>query len=139
MTTQLPWAWLIVNGYKKYELRSQRTGIRERIGIRASTVDKPMVSHVREHFPRIPLPSDDELGLMERSILGTADMTDSKVVAELSEVAEGACYRSRNYGKRKHAWVLGGAVPLQHPIPWTPPPGAMTWSHPPATIDRRLR
>jgi hypothetical protein len=137
MTTKLPWAWLIVNGYKKYELRSQRTRIRERIGIRASTVDKPMVRYVRDNFPRIPLPSDDELRLMARSILGTADMADSALVAELSDVAEGACDRSSSHGRRKHAWVLAGAVPLQRPIAWTQP-GARTWSHSPPGIDRRL-
>ncbi len=136
MTTKLPWAWLIVNGFKRYELQHGRANIRERVAIRASTLNRNRVDGVRRDFPHIPLPSDAELRSMQRCILGTPGVSDCRPIEELADARAGACVEPGDY---EFAWILDAPEPLEEPLAWTPPSGAVIWSILTAGMERRVR
>jgi hypothetical protein len=138
LTTRLPWAWLIVHGFKRYELRSSPTRIRGQVAIRSSKVDHQWVRYVRRNFPHIPLPSDAELAGLTHSILGTAEITDCIPIDRVPDVVEGACLRPEDYGDLSYAWVREAAEPLTSPIAWNPPWGAVNWSKVPQHIAQEI-
>lgn len=72
LSIQQPWAWLIVNGYKRVENRTWRTDYRGPVLIHAGKkMDADGYGWVRTHFPRIHLPESFELG----GIVGRASIT----------------------------------------------------------------
>jgi len=139
MTTRLPWAWLIVNGFKRYELRSRQTNIRERVAIRSSRLDAQWARYVRQNMSMTALPSDARLNLMKQSILGTAQVVDCIPIEKISDVMEGACLDPEDYGGLAYAWLLEDPESLSQPLPWKAPPGAVTWSNLPVNLESHLR
>lgn len=74
LSIQQPWAWLIVNGFKRVENRRWKTGYKGPLAIHAGKkFDNRGYDFVRSAFPDIALPGPKAF---ERGgIVGTAEMT----------------------------------------------------------------
>jgi hypothetical protein len=101
-----PWISLIVSGEKTWEMRSRNTGLRGRIGL------------IRKG---------------SKTVIGLADLVDTLPKLAHSELrARFAKHRvpeaeiDENF-KWSTAWVLQRAWPLQQPVPYHHPRGAVIW------------
>lgn len=73
LSVQQPWAWLIVNAWKRVENRDWSTKVRGLIGIHAGkTFDREGYQFVRVTHPDIPMPNIGEFelgGIVGRGVL----------------------------------------------------------------------
>lgn len=102
-----PWIERILQGSKCWEIRGSNTSVRGRIALIKSGSGK---------------------------IVGTCDLVDVVGPLTLSELRENACklggidddLQSLPYEKT-YAWVFKNAMPLEQPIPYKHPAGAIIW------------
>ena len=139
LNVQLPWAWLIVHGFKTYELRTRRTLTRGRVPIRATKFDRDAAAAVRRRFPDLALANDDELKRLKSCVLGTAEISDCVPVAELADVTERSRVPLSRQGGWPIAWVLKKPQALKRPLPCPVTPGPVTWATVPARVAQQLR
>lgn len=142
LNTMLPWAWLIVNGHKRLELRSQLTKISGVRPIRATSVDKRWTDRVRRQRPDVALPSDSELRSLEGHVLGTAEFIDCRKIDELviEDVIREACLDPRMYDKPlSYAWRVEARERFLNPQHYSTAPGAVIWAEIPEDVLNRCR
>lgn len=102
-----PWAGLIVDGRKAWELRGSRTSVRGRIAIAKSgsgtLIGSAALVDVIGPIPKVDLPRDFARHLVEPDL--AAQVAYEKVFA----------------------WVMAESVRFPEPIPYAHPPGAVIW------------
>ena len=108
LTIREPWIGMILSGEKTWEIRTQNTQIRERIGL------------VRSGAPLV---------------VGYATLTSVRVMTRQQLAEHFKRHRVpqellEQYGKPTkplYAWILEDVVELTDPVPFTRPKGAVNW------------
>lgn len=114
-----PWVDHILRGEKRWELRSRSTTIRGPIALIQSGTGLVVGTASLDDVLGPLLPGQFERATEKGHVVGT----------ELQAVAYPKLY----------AWVLSGARPLPHPLPYDHPQGAVIWVRLSETVQKGLR
>ena len=138
LAVKQPWASLIAEGHKDCEVRSKHTYVRGRIAIYASRSepsDEDMAS-MEAYFTNyltVPVPEEFKKENLPRGkILVTVDLIGSDLFSKKDWDDEKAWHIAPDsYYKpgRTYRWYLSDVEPLDEPIPFKMPKGAVVWAN----------
>jgi len=119
-----PWAEKIITGEKKWEIRSRRTNIHERVAIYA-TLTKPDQAHI-DWLQSIGHGTDN---LVRGYIIGTVELCGSHQLYNqewFDKTVDLHLCPPKLYKQGSHSWDLRRAVRIK-PIPYKMKRGAVVW------------
>ena len=142
LTLRQPWANMLMYIGKSQEIRTMNTNIRGRIAIRSS-LTKPLkrdLDWLEEYGLNVMFADNwyDDMDSFKRGvILGTISLTGCTKIESKEHFRSTVDAHMNNpdwYKDNLYAWEMEDPELLVTPIEYTPPRGAIVWTHPKGVI-----